>query len=249
MEREKFSLRSVAGPRSAQGVGLPVAFDTGVQVRMAPHIFGANPAPLDPTLWHVVFDDFAPYVAGDYTATETGAGGSVANTDAAGGTVLLTTDTLDNDNQFVQRKYETFLFVAGKPMVFGARLKVSKTTQSDFVIGLQITDTSPLDVTDGIFFQCDDGDANLDFHVEKDDTATSAAAFAVATAAAWFTLEFAYDGGKRIYYGKDGVELGYSVITNAPDDELLTFSFGVQNGEAGAQTMEVDYIFAATYRG
>ena len=30
--------------------------------------------------------------------------------------------------------------------------------------------------------------------------------------------------------------------TNVPDDELLRITFGIQNGEAAAKTMSVDYI-------
>ena len=115
--------------------------------------------------------------------------------------------------------------------------------------GLQITDTAPLDVTDGIFFQKDDGDALLDFHVEKNDTASSGTGIATFAAATCTSLEWAYDGGSKIYYGVNGVPLGYLGVTNAPDDELLTFSFGYQNGAAGAQTFEIDYIMAAFYRG
>jgi hypothetical protein len=37
-------------------------------------------------------------------------------------------------------------------------------------------------------------------------------------------------------------------ITNLPDDEELTVSFGIQNGEASAQTMTIDYVVAAVER-
>ena len=33
-----------------------------------------------------------------------------------------------------------------------------------------------------------------------------------------------------------------------PDDEVLTPSFGIQNGEAAAKTMSIDYILAAKER-
>ena len=39
-----------------------------------------------------------------------------------------------------------------------------------------------------------------------------------------------------------------TTLTNAPDDEDLTVSFGIQNGAAAAKTMTVDYIFAAVER-
>ena len=33
-------------------------------------------------------------------------------------------------------------------------------------------------------------------------------------------------------------------LTNAPDDEELTLSFGIQNGAAAAKTLSVDYVGA-----
>ena len=39
-----------------------------------------------------------------------------------------------------------------------------------------------------------------------------------------------------------------TTLTNAPDDEDLTISFGIQNGEAAAKTMTIDYILAAVER-
>jgi hypothetical protein len=38
------------------------------------------------------------------------------------------------------------------------------------------------------------------------------------------------------------------VSTNAPDDEELTVSFGIQNGAAAAKTLTVDYIGASKER-
>mgnify|MGYP001565594229 CR=1 FL=1 len=250
MERENFGLRSVRGPVIGRGgIKMPVSFDTGVQNRPLTHIFGELPAPLDPSLWSTYFDDFHTFTAALWTATETGAAGTITNPDGSGGLLLLTTDALDNDNEFLQKIQEGFLFTAGKPLIFGARFKVAKATQSDFVIGLQITDTSPLAVSDGIYFQKDDGDALLDFHVTKDAASTDATGIHTVVADTYLTVEFAYDGGARIYYGVNGVVKGFTVITNAPDDEALTISLGFQNGEAGATTMECDYVLASQYRG
>lgn len=205
----------------------------------------------DPTQWHVFFDDFDRYVAGDWTITTTEAGASSATealTDADGGALLITNDQADDDADFFQKVGESFKFAAGKKMFFKARFKVSDATQSDFVMGLQITDTTPLDVTDGVFFQKDDGDANLDFHVEKNNTATSATGVATVANDTWIEVAFYYDGKSEVTYYVDGVKKGTSAVTNLPDDEDLTVSFGIQNGEAASKTMTVDYILAAKER-
>lgn len=228
----------------------PTRFPSGVTNNAANHPLGMM-GMLDPTKFHVFFDDFDRYVAADWTITTTEAGtgsASEALTDADGGVLLVTNDDADNDADFFNKVGENFLFETGKKLWFKARLKVSDATQSDFVMGLQITDTTPLDVTDGVFFQKDDGDTDLDFHVEKDDTATSASAIATVADDTYLTVGFYYNGLDGVEYFVDGVHKGTAAVTNLPDDEELTISFGIQNGEAAAKTMSVDYIMAVKER-
>jgi hypothetical protein len=213
---------------------------------------------LDPTKWHTYFNDFHTYVAGDWTITTTEAGAGSATealADEAFGALLLTNAAGDNDLDFLQKVGESYQFVATKKLFFKARFKVSDATQSDWIMGLQITDTTPLDVTDGIFFQKDDGDTNIDFHVEKNNTATSSAAVGTNADDTYVTLAFAYEpGGKdgktesQFHVFVDGNRVASVANTNAPDDELLTVSFGIQNGEAVAKTMTIDYILASIER-
>ena len=205
----------------------------------------------DPTKFHTFFDDFDRFVAADWTITTTEAGAGSASEALAnedGGVLLITNDAADNDADFFQKVGESFKFESGKKLWFKARFKVSDATQSDFVIGLQITDTSPLDVTDGVFFMKDDGDANLDFYVEKDNSATSATAIATVADATYMTVGFYYNGSDEVQYFVNDVKLGTLATTNLPNDEELTISFGIQNGEAVAKTMSVDYILAVKER-
>lgn len=228
----------------------PVRFPNGVTTVTSSNPLGQFGMP-DPTEWHVWFDDFDKYTAGDWTITTTELGvgsASEAASSADGGVLVITNDAADDDADFFQWPVETFKFVSGKRLFFKTRFKVSDATQSDFVIGLQITDTTPLAVSDGVFWRKDDGDANLDFIVVKNSTETAATAASTAANDTWMTLAFAYDGKSAITYYKDDVKLGTSAITNMPDDEELTVSFGIQNGEAVAKVMSVDYIFVASER-
>lgn len=205
----------------------------------------------DPTKWVVFFDDFHDYLASDWvlTTTEAGAGSATeALTDVQGGALLITNDNADNDNDFFQTVGESFKFVAGKKTMFKIRFQTSDATQSDLVMGLQIRDTSPLAVSDGVYFQKDDGDANIDFYVTKNGTSSSALALATLTSATWTTLAFYYDGVSAVHYYVNDVRIGQLATTNLVDDEELTVSFGIQNGEAVAKTMTVDYILAAQER-
>jgi len=206
----------------------------------------------DPTKWVTYFNDFNTYAAGDWTITTTEAGTGSATeavTDMAGGALLLTNAAGDDDNDFLNLTGESFQYSASKKMFFRARFKISDATQSDFVMGLQITDTTPLAVTDGIYFTKADASAAASFVVTKDSTATTEAAVATIADDTLVTLAFSYDpqSGKFKVYADDS-KVAEVVNTNAPDDELLTVSFGIQNGEAAVKTMTLDYVFAAVER-
>lgn len=201
-----------------------------------------------PTQFHNYMEDFDYYTAGDWTVTETDAAATQALTDGDGGLLLITNSAADDDLVSLQKKGESFLFVAGKKLFYEARLKVSDATQSDVVIGLQITDTTPLDVTDGVFFIKADGAATVNLLVEKNNTATTASSIATMADDTFIRLGFYYNGSDAVQYFVNGDLGGSMAVTNLPDDEVLTVTIAIQNGEAVAKTMTVDYVFVAKER-
>ena len=204
-----------------------------------------QPYPSDQT-YNGYFNDFMTYNSGDWTITTTEAGTGSATeavTSSAGGALLLTNAAGDNDLDFLQLKGEAFTLAAGKRAFFSSRFKVSDATQSDFVMGLHITDTSPLDVTDGIFFISADGAATVDLSVEKNNSATTASSIATMANDTFITLSWFIDPNtSSVHYSVNNAEPLALVDTNLPNDEELTISFGIQNGEAVAKTMTIDYI-------
>ena len=201
-----------------------------------------------PTKFHTYYEDFDYYVAGNWTVTETQAGATQALTDGDGGLLLITNTAADNDLVALQKVGESYRFASGKELFFEARFKVSDATQSDVVIGLQITDATPLDVSDGVFFIKADGSTSVSLLVEKNGTATTTSSVATMADDTFISLGFYYDGASSIQYSVDGVVKGTSVTTNLPDDEDMTVSIAIQNGEAVAKTMTVDYVFVAKER-
>lgn len=201
----------------------------------------------DPSAAHMYFNDFDIYTAGDWTVTETQAGATQAITNADGGILALVNSAADDDLNAIQLSKETFKFEAGKELWFKARFKVSDATQSDLVIGLQITDTTPLAVTDGTFFLKSDGSTTLSLLVEKDSTATTTTAATLADDT-YVVVGYYYNGIDRIDIFVNDVRVASSVTTNICDDEELTVSIAVQNGEAAAKTLSVDYVFVAKKR-
>jgi len=212
-------------------------------------MFLVNPSS---SLFYQYSNDFMTYNSGDWTITTTEAGSgnaSEALTSQAGGALLITNDDADNDLDFLQLKGESFKLSSSKRAFFNARFKVSDATQSDFVMGLQITDTTPLATTDGVFFIKDDGDTNLDFIVEKDSTSTDTTAIHTMEDDTFVTVTWFIDpDASKVFYSVNNAAPVSVVNTNLPDDEELTVSFGIQNGAAAAKTMTIDYVVAAVER-
>lgn len=231
-------------------MGTPARFTSGVTNVGQATITRFMPI-LDPTKVHLYFNDFDIYTAAEWTVTTTEAGAGNATEaigDADGGVLVITNDDADDDLDFLQLASETFKFVAGKKLWYKCRFKVSDATQSDIHIGLTIKDTTLLDVTDGVYFKSDDGDAYLDFGVEKNNTATAATAIATLVDDTYVEVAFYYNGVNAIEYAVDGVIKGTSVTTNLCDDEELTVTLGIQNGAAAAKVLSVDYVMVCKER-
>jgi len=201
---------------------------------------------LDYTRVHQYINDFDTYVAGDWTITSVGAA-TQALTDVDGGALLITNAAADNDSCFFNKKGESFTFEASKRLWFKSRFKVSDATQSDVVIGLQITDTTPLAVSDGVYFLKADGVATANFIVGASSTLTTTSSVATLANNTFTEWSFYYNGVDKVEVWVDGAFVASSVTTNLPSTEL-TVSFGVQNGEAVAKTMTLDYILVVKER-
>lgn len=205
----------------------------------------------DPTLFHQYFNDFDTYAAGDWVVTETQAGATQALTAGDGGLLLLTNSAADDDLVALQKTPAAFTFTAAKKTFFRCRFKVSDATQSDVVIGLQVVDTTPLDVTDGVYFLKADGSTAFSVICRKNATTGSTSASSIATLAddTYIELGFYYDGESKVVYEVNGVVVGSLDGTSAfLPDTTCTVSFALQNGEAAAKTMTLDYIFVAKER-
>jgi len=238
----------------------PTRFPSGV-VNVSPGNTLADYIAPDPTKVLTFWDDFAPYTATDWviTATSVGAGTSAAaqRDDGVGGIVRITTAANEDDSLWLQQSHdggtndlEAWQFQSGKKAWFKAKFLMEEATQQDIIIGIHKTQTDPIDTapTDGIWFQKDDGDADLDFHIAKNSVFTTASAIAAVSDATSLTVGFYWDGVDTIEYFVDDVRRGTLSSGTIPDDEYMAISFGTQNGAAAAKYVDVDYIFAAVER-
>ena len=205
-----------------------------------------------PSKYHTYHNDFDTYLASDWTITTTEGGSGNASEalgDGDGGLLVITNDDADNDNDFLQLVKEGFKFESGKQLAFSSRFKTSDADASDVVMGLQITDTSPLDVSDGVFFLLTDGSTPLQYIVEKNGTQITLNLPTAMADDTFMTVGFVFDPKDQLFHVfQNNAEVGTVVATNAPDDEDLTVSFGIQNGAAAAKVMTIDYVTAMKER-
>ena len=165
----------------------------------------------------------------------------VASGAALGGRMVITTDAAENDGAQMQALGEAFLPTANNKIYFGCKFQVSAATQSDFLVGLTITDTTALGgVTDGIYFRKIDETTACNFVIETASTETATAALTI-VAATDYTLEFYWDGA-ALYFYVDGVLGGTPVLTNIPTAEYMTPTIAFLTGAAAVITMTVDWM-------
>jgi hypothetical protein len=211
---------------------------------------------LDPAKFHVWFSDFDNYTAADWTASI----GTTSSTHAAitgDGGLAAFSIAVAKDDELVSVQWdgnsgavvqESFLFDATKEMYWKARLKVNDAVESDFRVGLMITDTSPLTTTDQMLFSKDDGSAVVSFVTTKDST-SSTQALGTLVSDTYATLGVTFMPGKGFMCFFNEAYVGViDATTNAPNDEDLAITIAVQSGAAAITTLTMDYLLVAKQR-
>ena len=94
-----------------------------------------------------------------------------------------------------------------------------------------------------------DGSTTLQFIVEKDGTQSTLDLSTAMADDTFMSVGFVYTpADQKFHVYQNNVEVGTVANTNAPDDEELTVSFGIQNGAAAAKVLTVDYVTAMKER-
>lgn len=235
-------------------MGSPVRFPFGVTNVNRESLFGAAPF-LSPDKAICDFDDFLTYTAGQWTVTNVGTTPTQALADVTGGVLQLTTVASAASSTYLQKVGASFLPVAGKQLWFESRLRLSNVADTLMVMGLQLTDTTPLDATDGIYFiKPVAATATVDLICRKDATTGSISRAAVATLAnnTFIDLGFYFDGKRYLTPYVNNVagtriDLTTTLSAFLPDAQLR-ISMGLTNGASAAQNAQIDYIFVAQER-
>jgi hypothetical protein len=206
---------------------------------------------LDPTKYHTFWDDFdTTPIAAQWTLTATSAGsGTSAITvpDADGGIARVTTAANENDGIYAEWISETFKLESGKKTWMKCRLSVGDAVQSDWLIGLHSTDTTPHDATMRYIFESVDGSANVYFNNDNDTTDSDSSTLGTLTDDTFVTLAAYYDGGTSIQLFVDDASVTTMTGNTVPAAEMAV-GFGYINGAAGAETADFDYIYVIKER-
>ncbi len=188
----------------------------------------ANAAGTDPTGWTT-------------TVVEAGAGGDsdiLPCTDAGYAWELLT-DNADNDGVSTQLLGTSFELTSDQHLYCGFEFEINDVTQTDFFLGLAVTDTAILGgVTDRIGFQSLDGSTDLDFCLEKNSTETTSEGIATLANDTLVFAEFYWDGSIVDVF-VDGAAITRPAVTNLPDDVAMRLSLEFLTGETTANTMKI----------
>lgn len=221
-------------------------FENGITNRNAADLFGSM-GQLDPTKFNTHMDDFNTFTApGGYTAPATG---SVAPASLLGGAVDIISGAVDTNVAIIQAVSLGYSIVASQRVYFRGKMEMDDVVDADGILGLNDAAAS-ITPADGVFFEKTDAAADVDL-VVRSGAGEIARESAVATmvAATQLTLEFYWDGIDRIYYGVDGVPLGFIDMNGLTlPTGLLAPTAGVVTGNASTTTMTLDYLFAAQER-
>ena len=166
--------------------------------------------------------------------------------DQTGGAIALVTEANDDDVNQLQSAEEWFKLTAGKQAWFRARVKLSDVLQSDLFIGFATTDTSIIaGTTDSIGFRKTDGSAVLQ-SISEDATVETVNTAATMVADTYVDVGFHYDGSNLRFFIGDNETAVHT--TNIEVTNKLALTITLQNGEAAAKTLTVDYVWACVER-
>ena len=168
-------------------------------------------------------------------------------TDRAGGALLITTGTNDNDGINMQLGGagggENILLDGSYPLYFGIRLALGDPLASDFNVGVGVTDQDTLGGwADAIYFRTVDTELTCDLVVENTNSESVIGTGNLADAV-YVTLEFLFDGEDLSGYW-NGQFLG-SVNKSSPDfpdDQEMRLTIEFETGEGNANTCTIEWI-------
>ena len=193
-------------------------------------------------------EDFHYWIAARWTITDTGAN-TQAPANEEWGVLAVTLAAAANNASYIQKKGESFSLEVGRRLWFKGRFNLSDVTDADAVFGLQITDTTPLAASDGIWFSTSNASAALDFHAAKGSVQQDITGIATLVNSTYVEVAVFWNGQDRIEVYVDGNLVGaVTDIATYMSTHTLTASFGHKTTAGTANVMSVDFLTVAEER-
>jgi hypothetical protein len=207
----------------------------------------------------VYFNDFLAaqdYDAADWTITTTEAGTGdateAASTTLAGGALVVTNDDGDADIDSLQLTTAPWRLSDGKRLWFETRLQLSNVAKSTLLVGLAITDTTPLDAADRVNFRISTGDASILCQADSTaDAAVSTDSGADAADSTYVRLGFYYDGSSAIKYFVNRQLVASTTSAIPANDKQLHLTLHLANAATApdaTKAVTVDYFYVCQER-
>lgn len=173
------------------------------------------------------------------------------------GALTITNTAADNDSCFVQTKGHVVASDATRRLQYACRVSMSDATQTDVIMGITATDTTPIGgagteeqgVTDGMYFLKIDGATDWRF-VIRSGSATIVYSLALGTIVANTPDALAFDytpANKEVAIYMNGVKKTSVIATTFPAGAQFA-QIGIQNGDAVARSLSVDWVLASQER-
>lgn len=208
----------------------------------------------------VVLENTFDATVGGYVSTGD-TGGSVALVGLAPGSVLnWETGAADNDGNILQRQGSAAAFDidlnSGRRVAYEARLAIVSGGEIAFFFGLAeegltkdliVNDGATLEDKDYIGFwakaHATDVDVDCVYRIEGGSQVDAVETVTEDDDGNYNTYGFVFDGKTTVDWYVNGVKVGTSTLTAAtfPDDQALTPTMCIKNGEAAAKSVRVDY--------
>jgi hypothetical protein len=213
-------------------------------------LFGDLKQP-SPTKYHVFFDDFDRYTAGDWVVTETDAGATQALVGADGGQLVITntagiTDVVDlrwagGSGAFLGN----FTFDPAKDLFVAAKFKLDNASLPTALIGLRSSNS-----TNTVALIKAGGAATLLARVQSSTGTVSTTVAGAAMVADTFVvagLAYTAADGKMTFFQDDAASPVTGWVAPAAAT-LMAPTIGMVNTTAVARVMTLDWVFFAKQR-
>lgn len=232
-------------------MGNPTRFKNGVSTASATQTLANYPLP-NPTSVYTDGTDFAQYVAGDWTVTNTTSHYTVGLVAGAGGIMKFAAggSTVSTDIAAIISNPLDFNFATTNQVWFSTKIKATTAATDLILVGLTSANATAA-VSDGIYFTKAAGAATIDFVVKKSNTATTVSSIATLANDTFIQLGFYYNGKDAVDVFVNDVKVySQTTLTNLPSAVALGQGAALK-AAAGAPTsadLSIDWLMTSQDR-